>query len=312
MAEQKKIALYLLTGFLGAGKTTLLKELLNMLSDKKAGLVINEFGKVGVDGKVIQRDGIELVEINNGSIFCTCLEGSFIEKVTAFSKLPIEYLFVESSGLSDPSNMESILHHVQRMTDNAFEFKGSLCVVDSKNFSKLFHSLHTFQRQINYSNLIILNKTDLVDRHTVETITEKIKEVNPMAGIVKTTYCKLDKKILEKDFSDFRFPEAKASNNCPNNRPEIFVLKTNEKVTQKQILVFVLSIATDTFRVKGFVHLEDGLYHLDCVGDDVAVKPSNLSRDVSEIVVISKDGADLGPVIRKQWDALIGTEMTIE
>ncbi|MGE4284083.1 MAG: GTP-binding protein [Clostridia bacterium] len=310
--KKDKIKLYLLTGFLGAGKTTLLQNLLEMLSDKKAGIIVNEFGKLGVDGAVIKRDGLELIEINNGSIFCSCLEGSFIEKVVAFSKLPIDYLFVEASGLSDPSNMESILNQVQRITNEAFEFKGSMGVVDAKNFSKLYKSLNTFQRQINYSNLIIINKIDLVPQQQVDEIVQKIQEVNPMAGIIKTSYCKLEQDILDTDFSSFRFPGPKTSNNCPTNRPEIFILKTDKKITKKQVLDYSRAIAEDTYRIKGFVHLEESLYHLDCVENEVEIRQSKLSRDTSEIVVISKGSSNIKTILEQKWKEIIDVPLEVE
>ena len=73
----QKTKLYLLTGFLGAGKTTFLTSVLNDLPDKKVAVIMNEFGKVGIDGPIIQKDGMELVELNRGSIFCSCLQLSF-------------------------------------------------------------------------------------------------------------------------------------------------------------------------------------------------------------------------------------------
>lgn len=65
---KEKTNLYLLTGFLGAGKTTFLTNILNDLSGEKVGVIMNEFGKIGIDGTIIKKNGMELVEINRGSI----------------------------------------------------------------------------------------------------------------------------------------------------------------------------------------------------------------------------------------------------
>ena len=70
--EKKK--LYVLTGFLGSGKTSLLLHLLDNLEDKKIGIIQNEFGKLSIDGMLVERNGIKMTEINRGSIFCTCLK----------------------------------------------------------------------------------------------------------------------------------------------------------------------------------------------------------------------------------------------
>ena len=71
--KMEKTSLYLLTGFLGAGKTTFLTNVLKDLEGEKVGVIMNEFGKVGIDGTIIQKEGMELVEINRSSIFCSCL-----------------------------------------------------------------------------------------------------------------------------------------------------------------------------------------------------------------------------------------------
>ena len=93
---QKK--LYVLTGFLGAGKTSLLLHLLNNISNEKIGIIQNEFGKLGIDGEIIHRNGIEMTGINRGSIFCSCLKLSFVQALAEMGKLDLDTVFVESSG----------------------------------------------------------------------------------------------------------------------------------------------------------------------------------------------------------------------
>ncbi len=105
----EKINLYLLTGFLGSGKTTLLTNILEDLSEEKVGVIQNEFGRISIDGEIIKKDGIEIVEINRGSIFCSCLKLSFAHAMIEMADKGLKYLFVESSGLADPSNIGEIL-----------------------------------------------------------------------------------------------------------------------------------------------------------------------------------------------------------
>ena len=111
----QKTKLYLLTGFLGAGKTTFLSSVLNDLSDKKVAVIMNEFGKVGIDGTIIQREGMELVELNRGSIFCSCLQLSFVSALVEMADRKMEYVFVESSGLADPSTIGEFLEAVEEI-----------------------------------------------------------------------------------------------------------------------------------------------------------------------------------------------------
>ncbi len=132
--SQKPIKLYVLTGFLGAGKTTLLLHLLEHFADKKIGVIQNEFGRLGVDGPRLRQDGIEMVEINRGSIFCSCLKLSFVQALAELGKRDLDFLFVESSGLSDPSNIREILSAVAELGVNSLKFCGVICLIDAVNF----------------------------------------------------------------------------------------------------------------------------------------------------------------------------------
>ena len=90
--------LYVLTGFLGSGKTTALLKLLERLKGSRIGVIQNEFGKLGIDGTILRNDDIQMVEINRGSIFCTCQKLNFVKALADMARQDFDYLFVESSG----------------------------------------------------------------------------------------------------------------------------------------------------------------------------------------------------------------------
>ena len=126
--------LYVLTGFLGSGKTTLLLKILENLKGHKVGVIQNEFGKLSIDGDILRNDDIQMIEITRGSIFCSCLKLSFVAALSEMAQQDFEYLFVESSGLGDPSNVEEILNAAEVASGKKFDFKGVLCMVDALNF----------------------------------------------------------------------------------------------------------------------------------------------------------------------------------
>ena len=97
--------LYVLTGFLGSGKTTVLLKLLEILKGHRIGIIQNEFGKLGIDGTILRNDEIQMVEINRGSIFCSCLKLNFVQALAEMAAQDFEYLFVESSGWGDPVSL---------------------------------------------------------------------------------------------------------------------------------------------------------------------------------------------------------------
>ena len=107
--EKIDTKLYVLTGFLGSGKTTVLLKLMQVLQGQRIGIIQNEFGKLGIDGTILRNDDIQMVEINRGSIFCTCQKLNFVNALSDMTQHNFDYLFVESSGWGDPSNVEEIL-----------------------------------------------------------------------------------------------------------------------------------------------------------------------------------------------------------
>ena len=107
-----RIPFILVTGFLGSGKTTFLKRLLARYSgDGKIGIIQNEFAPGSVDGTELKQSGMpfEILEVNNGSVFCVCLLGSFIKSLRTFvEEYQPEALILEASGLSDPISIGEI------------------------------------------------------------------------------------------------------------------------------------------------------------------------------------------------------------
>ena len=151
---EKKIELFLVSGFLGSGKTTFLKNMLLQMSGRRVGVIVNEFGSIGIDGTVLQDGDLKMVEINNGSIFCACLKGGFVKTLVAFLEQPIDYLFVEASGLADPANMESFLDQMEPYLarkphiTREYNYRGGICVADAMHFLQFAEVFTPVKNQI--------------------------------------------------------------------------------------------------------------------------------------------------------------------
>ena len=87
----------------------MMQEILTAYSDKKTGVIVNEFGEINIDAKLIQKDGVQMAELSNGSIFCACIKDKFVDSLIELSYKDLDYLFIEASGLADPANMNQIL-----------------------------------------------------------------------------------------------------------------------------------------------------------------------------------------------------------
>ena len=114
--------LYLITGFLGAGKTTFLIQFMKQFSSERMHIIVNEFGKGGIDGELLSELGIALDEINNGSIFCSCRLDKFENVLQQVLQEKPDVIIVEASGLSDPTNVKKILN--QREKFPGLEYMG--------------------------------------------------------------------------------------------------------------------------------------------------------------------------------------------
>lgn len=101
--------LYLVTGFLGSGKTTLVKNWMRQIAPRRVHLIINEFGKVGVDGVLLKSLDAELAEICDGSVFCACRLEQFRQALSQAAERRPDVILVETSGLADPTGVESVL-----------------------------------------------------------------------------------------------------------------------------------------------------------------------------------------------------------
>ena len=214
-----QIKLYFLTGFLGSGKTTLLKNLLENMEGMKVGVIQNELGKISIDGTVLQNDDIHMVELNRGSIFCSCLRLSFVDALAKMSQQGLEYVFVESSGFGDPSNAEEILEATKVLVGEVYDFRGCICLVDCYNFLDQLEDEITIDRQLKHCNLAVLTKVDLVDREKIELIKEKVQEINPVCPITESENGNIKRSFYDMDLMKYQWAECEETTNSAETKP---------------------------------------------------------------------------------------------
>ncbi|MDD4323916.1 MAG: GTP-binding protein [Eubacteriales bacterium] len=308
---EKKTKLYLLTGFLGAGKTTFLTSVLNDLPDNRVAVIMNEFGKVGIDGPIIQKEGMELVELNKGSIFCSCLQLNFVSALIEMADRDMEYVFVESSGLADPSNIGEFLEAVEVAKGDVYDYCGAISIVDGVHFLEQVEDIETVERQLQYCNLVIISKVDLIDEDRLNKVKARIKEINDTADIVESVNGSYDYDFLNKDLMVSGWKESEDTTNTPENRPKTLTLTYEEELSKDKLTQFLDIVKKDSFRIKGFFKLDDGWNQVDVVNDIIDYKPTNKGEDKSELVIISKIGPQIIRPIFAAWEEVVGTEMKL-
>ena len=292
------IRIILLIGFLGAGKTTLLTSLIESFKDRRIGIVVNEFGEINIDAKFLKKEGIEIAELTNGSIFCACIKDKFVESLIELSHTPFEYLFIEASGFADPANMGEIMDGISPKTKHKYEIAASVCVVDACRFIELSDILPALENQVAYADAVLINKSDLVSEERLSEVEEAVLKINPSASVYKTSYCKIDMQeviagvsVLEK--------ESAASMNTWDTRPATYIARTSESIDSGDLHGFLAAVAPDSYRIKGFAFTEKGAVQVSCVGTSINVTPWDHPIDGTEIVIISAVGLKIMSVILK-------------
>lgn len=295
------IKLVLLTGFLGAGKTTLMKSILSEFIDARAGVIVNEFGEVNIDARLIEKDGIQMAELSNGSIFCACIKDKFVDSLIEMSYKDLDYIFIEASGLADPANMEQILDGIKNNVLNQYDYSGSICVVDGESFMDLYELLPAITSQIEFSGAVIINKGDLIDEETLKDVSETIGKMNPEAELFVTSYCRVDVRTLVEGLSRSS-AEARESCNTVSSRPLTFIVRGEQQIQIQQLELFIKEIAGDTYRIKGFADTDKGCIEVSTVGENIHLEPWTGLPEKTEIVVISSVGFRMMSILAKAID----------
>lgn len=294
--------LYLITGFLGAGKTTFLKNMLKIFPNKKIHVIVNEFGREGVDGELLRETGAALDEINNGSIFCSCRLDKFEEVLSKTLRENPDIIIVEASGLSDPTNVKKILNRKEKFP--GVEYMGSICLVDARQFLKVYETATVVKKQLNVSDIIILNKTDLVSKEQIHEVCTKIHTHRPDIAIHETIYGKLEQGWLNtlEEYTDEMDEGAIMQSADITLRKHL--LSINENTNLQTLENFLKMIMDDTFRIKGFVYVQREWYLINCVGNLFkAEKCSEKSENQKNLlVVLSGYGLPVKKALKKAME----------
>ena len=267
-----------MTGPLGSGKTTLLRHILATQRGKIA-IVMNEFGEIAIDAKVIEGKNVRIAELGGGCVCCSLL-GEFQAAVNEIiEKIAPERIVVETTGLAEP---EALVFNIQEALPQC-RLDGVVSVIDADMLIRFPELGHTTRLQIEGADILLLNKIDLVELGRVKPLETKLREINSTAAIVRTDRCRIDPELL---FGIGR--ERKIARPEHRHQPEFdsFAFTSSKIFCRDRFEGFANGLPASVVRAKGFIRFADGTQLFNFVAGRWELEP--FEAEQTELVFIGK------------------------
>ncbi len=232
----------------------------------------------------------EVLEINRGSVFCVCLLSDFVASLTAMvDRVRPDAVVLEATGLADPVALAQLLH-APELRDRVY-LQHAYCVVDAGTFLRMERAVTRVAHQVRIADTVLMNKIDTAGAD-LEAAEWRVKELNPFAKVVRTTFCETG---LEDLWAAVPGPsvaqrrEAELVQLEPGGRPAIgsAAARRSRPVARDALEGFLARTGPGSYRLKGFVRLtEGGVVAVQSCFGNTSITPVEGYNGASELVAM--------------------------
>lgn len=289
LAAGPRTPMAMITGSLGSGKTTLLRRIL-ATEGRRIAVLMNEFGEIAVDSRIIEGKSIRIVELAGGCVCCS-LAGEFEAAVTEIiGTIAPEYLLVEATGVAES---DALTYEVGERLPG-IRLDSVVCIVDAWAATRHPAVGYAARTQIAAADILLVNKKDLVTPEELDEIVKRIRTYNETAALIETVRCEADIDLLLGTGGWVRaVPAGLAAGSEPF---ESFTFVTDRMMEGERFRELLGELPSSVFRAKGFVRSRDGNFLFNYVGG---------RTDFEEMPAERTEMVFIGPSVAGDRDAIL-------